>query len=68
MLILQTKYDNRYDASYKKKSFDSVYDTLYSGLRTNLQGPFHYFSIYLVRKMLFAFVVYFFSGQEWALF
>ena len=35
---------------------------------TKMPGPLNYFSLYIIRKELFATIVYFFSEPEWALF
>jgi hypothetical protein len=51
-----------------KKLFDQFYEVLYEGKKTQLRGAYQYFSLYLLRKMLFAFIVYHFHELHWALF
>jgi hypothetical protein len=60
IFILDLKYAMRYQNPYKRAGFDKLYDILYHGLITNQSGAFHYYSVYLIRKFLFAHIVFYF--------
>jgi hypothetical protein len=57
--ILQRKYETRYSTELKMGPFNKLYDVLYEGMRTNITGYLHYYSIFLFRKMIFCFLVYY---------
>jgi hypothetical protein len=58
MIILQQKYNQRYNTDFKQDGFNNMYSCLFEGLRTNQPGYTHYYSIYLLRKLIFGMIVY----------
>ena len=66
--VLDSKFYLRYAPKNQKGNFDKLYGCLYDGIKTDVQGAFHYYSVYLLRKLAFAMVVYYLSDPEWSLF
>ena len=48
--------------------FDGLYAVLYETVKTTGTGPFQYWSVYLLRKMLYAYIVFYFKEEEYTLF
>jgi hypothetical protein len=68
MVVIESKYQNRYSNKYKRADFDSVYEGIYEGLKTNVSGPLHYQSLTLLRKLVFAFIVFYLYEEVFTLF
>lgn len=68
MYLLQQKYELRYMNKYMRSGFDHYYDVLYEGLKTQTKGPYQYWSIYLLRKLIFSYIVFYFMDIEYTLF
>lgn len=66
--LMETKFRNRYSHPYIRHSFDEIYESLYENLKTGVSGLKHYQSLQLLRKMAFAYIVFFFMSEEWMLF
>jgi hypothetical protein len=64
MLLTDLKYQMRYRNRYQKSHFDTFYSVLYENLRTEMIGPFQYYSVYLLRRLLFAYIVFYFTDES----
>jgi hypothetical protein len=67
MFLLQYKYDIRYQNKFVQNDFALVYEILYENLRTETYGPFQYYTVYLLRKLIFANMVYYLSDEVFTL-
>lgn len=65
--ILNDNFNNRYGNPIKKEEFVRYYGILTEGLR-NSAAISQYYSLYLFRKMLFAFIVFYLKDEQWMLF
>jgi hypothetical protein len=61
MVILSRKFDYvKHGTRLKNKAYDKIYTAVYMGLKTDVSGPYHYFSIFLLRKLAYAHIVFYF--------
>lgn len=68
MAILEIKFQIRYSTKLIRRKFDSFYEILYEGLKTQISGPYHYQSLNLLRRLIFAYIVFYFPSEEFTLF
>lgn len=62
------KFKIRYYHKQVHTNFDIFYNVAYEGLKTHMSGPYHYQSLNLLRRLIFAYVVFYFSSEEYTLF
>jgi hypothetical protein len=67
MYILDTKYRSRYEFQDRKVRFNYFYDFLFEGMKTNTRGYMQYYSLFLLRKMIYCFATYHFSDEIYCL-
>ena len=63
MTIMEIRFRMRYQNRSMMAQFDQFYSVLYENLRTDVSGPLHYWSIFLVRKLVFAYIVYYLDEE-----
>lgn len=66
--ILNVKFQMRQMTNFKQYGFNNLYEFLFSGFRTNVQGVFQYFFLFLFRKQIYAHLVYYFDADAFCMF
>jgi hypothetical protein len=67
VILLNQTYKARFMPVYMRHHFNLLYGFLFNGIKTNTQGIKQYFSVYLLRKFLFAMLVYHYSDMEYTM-